>query len=233
MSTAAICRCATPRSISRTAAISSPTASTRSARCRDGRLIDERRHLARLQRSLGELRIAHADAGCRARRRPARGRAPQPGARRHRLSADHPRRGAARPCLSAARYARRASSSRRASSIVARQRARWPPRASRSSPCRTTAGRASTSRSIALLPNVLAKQAAREQGAREAWFVDKRRPRTEGSSSNAWIVTPRRQGRHPPGRPRILRGITRTVLLDVIAAQGLALEERPFTLEEA
>src|SRR5207344_1606608 len=44
-------------------------------------------------------------------------------------------------------------------------------------------------KSIALLPNVLAKQAAREQGAREAWFVDRDGRVTEGSSSNAWIVT--------------------------------------------
>ena len=44
-------------------------------------------------------------------------------------------------------------------------------------------------KSISLLPNVLAKQAAREQGAKEAWFVDRDGKVTEGSSSNAWIVT--------------------------------------------
>ena len=44
-------------------------------------------------------------------------------------------------------------------------------------------------KSVSLLPNVLAKQAAREQGAREAWFVDSQGCVTEGSSSNAWIVT--------------------------------------------
>ena len=44
-------------------------------------------------------------------------------------------------------------------------------------------------KSISLLPNVLAKQAAREQGAREAWYVDEDGLVTEGSSSNAWIVT--------------------------------------------
>jgi D-alanine transaminase len=88
-------------------------------------------------------------------------------------------------------------------------------------------------KSVSLLPNVLAKQAAREAGAREAWFVDKQGRITEGSSSNAWIVT--REGTvvtHPVDRS-ILRGITRTVLLDVIAAQGLKLEERAFTVEEA
>jgi D-alanine transaminase len=88
-------------------------------------------------------------------------------------------------------------------------------------------------KSISLLPNVLAKQAAREAGAREAWFVDRDGRVTEGSSSNAWIVT--REGKvvtHPVDHG-ILRGITRTVLLDVIEAQGLALEERAFTVEEA
>src|SRR5258705_13763617 len=44
-------------------------------------------------------------------------------------------------------------------------------------------------KSVSLLPNVLAKQTAREHGAREAWFVDKQGFVTEGSSSNAWIVT--------------------------------------------
>jgi len=43
--------------------------------------------------------------------------------------------------------------------------------------------------SVALLPNVLAKQAARDKGAREAWLVDARGYVTEGGSSNAWIVT--------------------------------------------
>jgi len=88
-------------------------------------------------------------------------------------------------------------------------------------------------KSVSLLPNVLAKQAAREQGAREAWFVDRDGYVTEGSSSNAWIVT--RDGKvvTRPVDHSILRGITRTVLLDALAAQDLELEERPFTVEEA
>lgn len=88
-------------------------------------------------------------------------------------------------------------------------------------------------KSIALLPNVLAKQAARAQGAREAWLVDKNGYVTEGASSNAWIVN--RDG-HVVTRPLghdILRGITRTVLIEAIAAQGLRLIERPFTVDEA
>jgi D-alanine transaminase len=88
-------------------------------------------------------------------------------------------------------------------------------------------------KSVSLLPNVLAKQAAREQGGREAWLVDRDGYVTEGASSNAWIVS--KEGRlvtRPIGHD-ILRGITRTVLLDVIKEQGLELDERPFTVEEA
>ena len=89
-------------------------------------------------------------------------------------------------------------------------------------------------KSVSLLPNVLAKQAAREQGAREAWFVDADGRVTEGSSSNAWIVDPRRQGRHPPGRPRASCAASPAPCCSTcIAAQGLKLEERAFTLEEA
>jgi D-alanine transaminase len=88
-------------------------------------------------------------------------------------------------------------------------------------------------KSVSLLPNVLAKQAAREQGAREAWFVDADGRVTEGSSSNAWIVT--RDGKVVTRKAdqAILKGITRTVVLEVMAAQGLKLEERGFTVEEA
>jgi D-alanine transaminase len=80
---------------------------------------------------------------------------------------------------------------------------------------------------------VLARQAAIEQGAREAWFVEKDGTVTEGASANAWIVTPAgvlvtRHADHA-----ILRGITRTVVMDVIKGQGLTVEERAFKLDEA
>jgi len=87
-------------------------------------------------------------------------------------------------------------------------------------------------KSVALLPNVLAKQAARDRGAREAWFVDAAGYVTEGASSNAWIVTASEVITRPADT-RILNGISRTVTLDAIAAQGLRLAERPFTVAEA
>ena len=88
-------------------------------------------------------------------------------------------------------------------------------------------------KTIALLPNVLAKQAAREQGAKEAWFVDGQGMVTEGSSTNAWIVTAEGTVVTRPADHGILRGITRTVLLAAIAKQGLRLDERTFSVEEA
>jgi D-alanine transaminase len=88
-------------------------------------------------------------------------------------------------------------------------------------------------KSVALLPNVLAKQAARDRGAREAWLVDAQGRITEGASSNAWIVD--RNGKlitHPLGND-ILPGVTRSVVIEIIKTQGLAFEERAFTVEEA
>ncbi len=88
-------------------------------------------------------------------------------------------------------------------------------------------------KSVALLPNVLAKQAARDRGAREAWFVDHDGHITEGASSNAWIVTEGGEVVTRPADNSILNGISRAVVLDVIVSQGLRLVERPFTRAEA
>ena len=84
-----------------------------------------------------------------------------------------------------------------------------------------------------LLPNVLARQAAVAQGARDAWFVDKDGMVTEAASANAWIVTQAGRVVTRPADHGILKGITRTVLFDVIKAQGLSVEERAFALSEA
>lgn len=88
-------------------------------------------------------------------------------------------------------------------------------------------------KTIGLLPNVLARQKAIEEGADDAWFVDPDGTVKEGSASNAWIVT--REGRlvTRPAESGILRGVTRTTVLDVIAKLGMTFEERPFTVEEA
>jgi D-alanine transaminase len=88
-------------------------------------------------------------------------------------------------------------------------------------------------KSVSLLPNVLAKQAAREQDAYEAWYVDADGNVTEGSSSNAWIITGDGRIVTRSADRGILAGITRAVLLEVLAALQIKLEERPFSAAEA
>jgi D-alanine transaminase len=88
-------------------------------------------------------------------------------------------------------------------------------------------------KSVGLLPNVLAKQQAKEAGAQEAWFVDPEGKVTEGGSTNAWIVDEAGKLITRPADFGILRGITRTTVLDVAAKLGLTVEERPFSVEEA
>jgi D-alanine transaminase len=88
-------------------------------------------------------------------------------------------------------------------------------------------------KSIALLPNVLGKQAARAAGAYEAWLVDRDGHVTEGTSSNAWIVTAAGQLVTRKTGNDILAGVTRRSLIALLGEQRLALEERPFTVAEA
>ncbi|WP_029007943.1 D-amino-acid transaminase [Azospirillum halopraeferens] len=88
-------------------------------------------------------------------------------------------------------------------------------------------------KSVALLPQVLGKQRAADAGAFEAWMIDPDWTVTEGCSSNAWIVTG--QGvlvTREPGM-RILNGVTRLSLLRLAREGGIPVEERPFTVEEA
>jgi D-alanine transaminase len=88
-------------------------------------------------------------------------------------------------------------------------------------------------KTVMLLPAVLAKQAAQAEAAREAWLVDADGYVTEGASSNAWIVD--RDGRLITRQidNAILRGVTRTTLIDLIEREGLKLVERAFTVAEA
>ena len=88
-------------------------------------------------------------------------------------------------------------------------------------------------KTVMLLPASLAKEAARAEGAREAWFVDAAGYVTEGASSNAWIIDQHGVLRTRPVDSAILRGVTRTTLIDVIRGQGLDVMETPFTVAEA
>lgn len=88
-------------------------------------------------------------------------------------------------------------------------------------------------KSLQLLPNVLARQAARESGAYEAWLLDAQGNITEGASTNAWIITPAGVLVTRQADQAILRGVTRTTLLALAGAEGLRFEERAFSLDEA
>jgi len=198
---------------------------------RGGRLIDERRHLARLRRSLDELRIrapmSPKALGVVLREVIARNRISY-GAVYLQVTRGVARRDHAFPVPAvppslvvtarALNAARNEATADKGIAVISVPDNRW--------------GRVDI-KTIGLLPNVLARQAAIEQGARDAWFVDKHGAVTEGAAANAWIVTAAGTVVTRPADHTILQGITRTVLFDAIRAQGLAIEERPFTLREA
>jgi D-alanine transaminase len=198
---------------------------------RDGHLIDERRHLERLQRSLAELRI-RLPITLRAldvvfhevvkRNRISYGivylQITRGVARRDHAFPTVPVEPSIVVTARALNKTRNEALAEKGVSVITVPDNRW--------------GRVDI-KTIGLLPNVLARQAAIEQGARDAWFVDSDGRVTEAASANAWIVTAAGTVVTRPADHTILRGITRTVLLDVIKAQGLTLEERAFTLKEA
>lgn len=88
-------------------------------------------------------------------------------------------------------------------------------------------------KTIGLLPNVLARQAAKEQGAQEAWLIDADGMVTEGAATNAWIINHDNVIITRQIDNGILSGVTRATLLDLIAAEGLRVEQRRFSLTEA
>ena len=88
-------------------------------------------------------------------------------------------------------------------------------------------------KSIALLPNVLARQSAIDGEADEAWLTDDKGYVTEGAATNAWIVDKKGCLHTRSAGAEILNGIMRRVLLDLATEQGLKVSERPFTIKEA
>ncbi|MCX8506789.1 MAG: D-amino-acid transaminase [Alphaproteobacteria bacterium] len=92
-------------------------------------------------------------------------------------------------------------------------------------------------KTIGLLPNALAKQQAVAAGAFEAWLVDEQGHVTEGSSTNAWIITKDNILVTRPLDKQILAGVTRQRTSEFFTAMstqfGIRFEQRPFTLDEA
>ena len=198
---------------------------------RAGRLVDPSRHLARLSRSLGELRIPAAmsdsalllviDQVIRRNRvrdgivymQVTRGAGPRDFAL--------PRPGTLPSLVVLARPQPKGWSDELAKSGIAVKTVldnRW-------ARCDI--------KTVMLLPAVLAKDEARRSGAKEAWFIDAASNVTEGASSNAWIVTVDGCLITHPLCPHILPGGTRATIMDVANAEGLKVEERSFNRQEA
>lgn len=198
---------------------------------RSGAIIDETRHLARLERSLGELSIevpmSRAAFGVVLRETIRRNRVrdgivylqvSRGVAKRDFL---FPPAGTRATVVCLARPVSRVkgdAAAERGIGIVSEPDPRW-------ARCDI--------KTVMLLPASLAKEAARAQGASEVWFTDAEGFVTEGGSSNAWIVTKDRELVTTPASAAILRGVTRMTLIDLLAREGLKLVERRFTLEEA
>ncbi len=88
-------------------------------------------------------------------------------------------------------------------------------------------------KTVQLLPNLLAKQAARKTGAFEAWLVDEDGFVTEGSSTNAWIVDKDGTVITRDLSNAILPGVTRRIILEALAEAQIKVVERKFTVAEA
>ena len=196
---------------------------------RGGRLIDEDLHLERLDRSLGEvqlarpmdrraLRLVMREVIRRNRARDgvvyiqvSRGSAPR----------DHKFPAASEPALVITLRLARPPDPRlveRGASVIIIPDIRW---------------RRCDIKSVSLLPNVLGKQQAVEAGAYEAWQVDDNGDVTEGTSTNAWIVTAENALVTRDAGRAILNGVTRLTVLRIAEEEGVAFHERPFSVAEA
>ncbi|HCD17656.1 MAG TPA: D-amino acid aminotransferase, partial [Rhodobiaceae bacterium] len=88
-------------------------------------------------------------------------------------------------------------------------------------------------KSISLLPNVLARQTAKDKGVQEAWQVDADGMVTEGAATNAWIVDSQGVLRTRPANAGILNGIVRQTIIGLLDEMDLTFDERAFSVDEA
>ncbi|MDB5566456.1 MAG: branched chain amino acid: 2-keto-4-methylthiobutyrate aminotransferase [Tardiphaga sp.] len=196
-----------------------------------GKMVDFPRHMARMQRSLRELRIAEAMPLASLRI------VMQEVVRRNRINygivylqisrgVAHRDHGFPSPDVKPSlvvtakslNFAKNQETAARGVKVITTAENRWP---------------RVDIKTVGLLPNVLARQEARDKGAYEAWYVDADGFVTEGASCNAWIVTKEGKVVTRTAERGILAGITRAVLIEVLASMQLKLEERNFTPDEA
>ena len=86
-------------------------------------------------------------------------------------------------------------------------------------------------KSVNLLPNVLAAQAARDAGVMDAILV-RDGFALEGTKANLFMVAPGGVVRTAPNGPRILPGVTRAAAIEAARRMGFTVEERAFRVEE-
>lgn len=196
-----------------------------------GVLTDEEEHLDRLERSVGEIEMAMPmprNALKLVMREVARRNGVKDGllylqVTRGAVRRDHPIPDKSpRPSLiiTARSWDVAAAGTRRESgvAVVSRPDERW--------------GRCDI-KTVQLLPNLLAKTAARRSGAYEAWLVDANGLVTEGASTTAWIVDAAGKLTTRNLTHAILPGVTRRVILEAAGLAQLPVLERAFSLKDA
>ena len=198
---------------------------------REGRLIDEAPHLARLERSLGEIKMRMPVGSHQLghiMRETVRLNRVQEGLVYAQVSRGVARRDHGFPpahlkptlvvTARSLNFARHAGLAETGVAVVTRPEARW-------ARCDI--------KSTGLLANVLAKQSARDAGAFEAWFVDADGLVTEGASTTAWIVDEKGVLRTRALDHAILPGVTRGEILPFCRQLGVEFSERAFSVDEA
>jgi D-alanine transaminase len=197
---------------------------------RHGRLVDEKGHWERLDRSLGELRIAWPMT------RQALGMVTAEVVRRNRV-----KHGMVYLQITRGVAPRNHAFPKSADSALVITARSTPPLDRNATPVGVDVitlpdirWKRCDIKSVALLPNILGKQEALEKGAYEGWMIGPDGSVTEGTSSNAWIVTAKGElVTRQTGDNVILAGITRKAVLAVARLERLRLVERPFTVKEA
>ncbi len=193
-----------------------------------GRLIDEAPHLDRLDRSLGELQLAPAMSRCaltRVMRQVVRRNRIRDGVLYMQFTRGAARRDPVFPpdaettvIMTARRAPAPDPSAVGGVSIMTVPDIRW---------------RRRDIKTVQLLPNLLAKNRARAAGFHDAWLVDDDALVTEGSASNAWIVTKDKQLVTRARSSDILWGVTRRRAIALAESLAFDFVERPFTVPEA
>jgi D-alanine transaminase len=195
----------------------------------EGKLIDNASHLARLERSVGEISLALPETTARiqeiqkeliTRNNLVNGMVYLEVTRGADTGRDFPFPKGVKPTLvmfTSVKDIINAPSARTGIGVITVPDIRWARR---------------DIKSVALLAQVLAKQAAAEAGAGEAWMIEDGKV-TEGGSSSAFILTQDDVLVTRQNSSVILPGCTRKAVVALAQERQLRIEERPFTIEEA